>query len=136
MFAESQVRIIFGPDGESLHGTGIIGGAEASLTYRAANGAKPELTMVSQNGGRTLAGLGITDTIRSGEMLLKTRFVDGYENFDTNIRITNFRVVDTPTAVRAFSVLAPTGLLGLVEGEGTAFTWGEALLQNVVRRSI
>ena len=130
LFAESQVRINFGPDGESLHGTGIIGGAEASLTYRAANGAKPELTMVSQNGGRTLAGLGITDAIRSGEMLLKTQFVDGYENFDTNIRITNFRVVDTPTAVRAFSVLAPTGLLGLVEGEGTAFNWGEALLQK------
>ena len=90
----------------------------------------PELTLASQNGGGTLKGLRVTDTIRSGEMFLKTRFIDGYENFDTNIRITNFSVVEAPAAVRAFSVLAPIGLYNLVEGEGTGFGWGEAVIEK------
>ena len=63
-------------------------------------------------------------------MFLKTRFIDGYRNFDTNIRITNFTVVEAPTAVRAFSVLAPAGLYDLVEGEGTGFSWGEATIET------
>ena len=32
--------------------------------------------------------------------------------------------------MRAFSVLAPAGLVGLVEGEGTGFGWGEAEIQK------
>ena len=120
----------FGSGGEFLNGVGIVGGAETTLTYSAAEGEVPELTMSSENGGGTLAGLTVTDTIRSGEMFLRTKFIDGFENFDTNIRITNFTVVEAPRAVRAFSVLAPTGLYSLVEGQGTGFDWGEASIEK------
>jgi len=113
-----------------VNGAGVIGGAETRLTYAAADGQIPELTLTSENGGGTLKGLRITDAIRSGEMVLKTRFIDGYENFDTNIRITNFSVVEAPAAIRAFSVLAPIGLYNLVEGEGTGFAWGEAEIEK------
>ena len=45
-------------------------------------------------------------------------------------RQTNFRVVEAPRAVRAFSVLGPAGLVGLLEGEGTGFGWGDALIES------
>ena len=130
LISEGEFQLSFGSAGEFLNGVGIVGGAETTLTYSAAKGETPELTMSSENGGGTLAGLTVTDTIRSGEMFLRTTFIDGFENFDTNIRITNFTVVEAPRAVRAFSVLAPTGLYSLVEGQGTSFDWGEAAIEK------
>ncbi|MGC6452962.1 MAG: AsmA-like C-terminal domain-containing protein [Candidatus Puniceispirillaceae bacterium] len=130
LITESELQLSFGSDGDFLNGVGLVGGAETTLTYSAAKGNVPELTMASENGGGTLGGLRVTDTVRSGEMFLRTRFIDGYDNFNTTIRITNFRVVEAPRAVRAFSVLAPAGLVGLVEGEGTGFAWGEAEIQT------
>ena len=127
---ESELQLSFGKGGDFVNGVGVIGGAETTLTYTALDGKVPELTLASGNGGGTLKGLRVTDTIRSGEMFLKTRFIDGYENFDTNIRITNFSVTEAPAAVRAFSVLAPIGLYNLVEGEGTGFAWGEAMIEK------
>ena len=130
LITESELQLSFGKGGDYVNGVGVIGGAETTLTYSAADGKIPELTLASENGGGALKGLRVTDTIRSGEMFLKTRFIDGYRNFDTNIRITNFTVVEAPTAVRAFSVLAPAGLYDLVEGEGTGFSWGEATIET------
>jgi len=130
LISEGEFQMSFGSGGEFLNGVGIVGGAETTLTYSAAEGEVPELTMSSENGGGTLAGLTVTDTIRSGEMFLRTKFIDGFENFDTNIRITNFTVVEAPRAVRAFSILAPTGLYSLVEGQGTGFDWGEASIEK------
>ncbi len=130
LITESELQLSFGNDGDFLNGVGLVGGSETTLTYSAAKDTVPELTMASQNGGGTLSGLSVTDTIRSGEMFLRTRFIDGYDNFDTTIRITNFRVVEAPRAVRAFSVLAPAGLVGLAQGEGTGFAWGEAEIQK------
>ncbi len=127
---ESELQLSFGNGGDFVNGVGVIGGAETTMTYTAADGKVPELTLASENGGGTLKGLRVTDTIRSGEMFLKTRFIDGYDNFDTNIRITNFSVVEAPAAIRAFSVLAPIGLYNLVEGEGTGFAWGEAVIEK------
>ncbi|MED5312856.1 MAG: AsmA-like C-terminal domain-containing protein, partial [Pseudomonadota bacterium] len=130
LITESELQLSFGKGGDFVNGVGVIGGAETTLTYSAADGKMPALTLASENGGGALKGLRVTDTIRSGEMFLKTRFIDGYKNFDTNIRITNFTVVEAPTAVRAFSVLAPAGLYDLVEGEGTGFSWGEATIET------
>ena len=130
LITEAQVSIQFGEGQDLLKGVGIVGGAETSIRYTDSPDNPATLTMTSDNGGGTLKGLGITDTIRSGEMVLKTRFRDGYSNFDTNIRLTNFRVVEAPRAVRAFSVLGPAGLVGLLEGEGTFFGWGRSADRN------
>jgi hypothetical protein len=127
---ESELQLSYGKGGDFVNGVGVIGGAETTLTYTALDGKIPELTLASENGGGTLKGLRVTDAIRSGEMFLETRFIDGYENFDTTIRITNFSVVEAPAAIRAFSVLAPIGLYNLVEGEGTGFGWGEAVIEK------
>ena len=127
---QSELQLSFGKGGDFVNGVGVIGGAETTLAYTAVDGKVPELTLASDNGGGTLKGLRVTDAIRSGEMFLKTRFIDGYENFDTTIRITNYSVIEAPAAVRAFSVLAPIGLYNLVEGEGTGFGWGEAIIEK------
>lgn len=130
LITEAQVDIQFGENADLMEGVGLVGGAQTSIRYADDKDNPAELVMTSDNGGSTLKGLGVTDTIRSGELVLKTRFVDGYANFDTNIRITNFRVIEAPRAVRAFSVLGPAGLIGLLEGEGTYFGWGEAIIEN------
>ena len=130
LISESELQISFGKGGDFVNGVGVIGGAETTMTYTAADDKVPELTLASANGGGALKGLRVTDAIRSGEMFLRTRFIDGYDNFDTNIRITNFAVIEAPTAVRAFSVLAPVGLYDLVEGDGTRFAWGEAMIEK------
>ena len=130
LITEAQVDIQFGENADLMDGAGLVGGAETSIRYVDNKDSPAELVMTSDNGGSTLKGLGVTDTIRSGDLVLKTRFLDGYANFDTKIRITNFRVVEAPRAVRAFSVLGPAGLIGLLEGEGTYFGWGEALIEN------
>ena len=41
-----------------------------------------------------------------------------------------FRIVEAPRALRAFSVLSLAGLYSLVEGDGTAFQRGEAVLET------
>ena len=134
LITEGELEISFGNGGDFVNGVGLVGGAATTITYTAVKDEIAELTMSSQNGGSTLNGLGVTDTIRSGDMFLRTRFIDGYDNFDSTIRITNFRVVEAPRAVRAFSVLGPAGLLGLVEGEGTGFAWGEAEIEKRGRK--
>ena len=83
--------------------------------------------MTSQNAGRMLTGLNVTDTIRAGSIELVNTYVhDNFAEFDTQIKIREFNVVEAPKAVRAFSVLGPIGLFSLVKGDGTHFEWGEA----------
>jgi hypothetical protein len=44
--------------------------------------------------------------------------------------LAKFRIVEAPRALRAFSVLSLAGLYSLVEGDGTAFRRGEAVLET------
>ena len=141
---EASITTAFGRGGERLHGVGLIGGAEVRIDYGpdtpseikdASAGDQniqntpplPRLKISSENGGRVLAGLGITDTIRNGRLDLTTRFLDdNYTRYHTDIHIEQFQVIKTPSAIRVFSVLSLLGLYGLVEGEGTNFVMGDA----------
>ena len=48
--------------------------------------------------------------------------------YRTEIELTDFHVVEAPKAIRAFSVLSVAGLSSLVEGEGTHFSKGQAII--------
>ena len=78
-----------------------------------------------------LAGLGVTDTIRRGKLQMQTEFSDtNFERYSTVFVVDDFVVIEAPAAVRMFSVLSLAGLYGLVEGEGTAFARGEAIIHS------
>ena len=131
LLEQGTVTALFGPDGEYLNAVGLIGGAEARLEYSPEEADNPLLFITSQNAGRVLSGLGITDTIRAGRLVLVSEFVgDGFGDYNTTINLEEFNVIEAPAAVRAFSVLGLAGLYSLVEGDGTRFTRGEAYIET------
>ena len=126
---EGTLDALFGDQGEFLTAVGVIGGAEAELTYSPSDTGENILLITSKNGGRVLDGLQITDTIKGGALRMATTFsVDDFSEYRTEIELTDFHVVDAPRAVRAFSVLSVAGLSSLVEGEGTHFSKGQAII--------
>ena len=131
LLEEGTVTAIFGPSGEYLSAVGLIGGAEARLEFSPAEAGGGILIISTKNAGRVLSGLGVTDAIRAGRMVLVNEFhAGGFDAYDTTINLEEFNVIEAPTAVRAFSVLGLAGLYSLVEGDGTRFTTGEAQIQT------
>lgn len=127
--SEVSIKTFFGSGGEYLEGVGLIGGAEASLSFSPAENNQSILLITSKNAGRTLSGLQITDVIKEGNLRMATTyFDDSFSQYKTIIELEDFIVTEAPTAVRTFSVLSLAGLYGLVEGEGTQFTIGQAII--------
>ncbi len=131
LITEADMKMSFGTPEEMVAGTGLIGGGEASLTFKTSINAEPRLMIVSENAGRVLSGLKVTDSVRGGKLWLTNIFKGGnFRSYDTTIEVANFRVVEAPRALRAFSVLSLAGLYSLVEGDGTAFRRGNAVLET------
>ena len=131
LITDSNLIMQFGKGTEQIEGTGVIGGGEVELSYDGQLDAGPELEIVSSNAGRVLSGLGITDAVRGGKIRLKNTFNGAdFKSYDTKIDLEKFRVVEAPRALRAFSVLSLAGLYSLVEGDGTAFRKGQAILET------
>ena len=131
LITEADMKMRFGSREEMITGTGLIGGGEASLTFKNSIDSAPQLVIVSENAGRVLSGLKVTDTVRGGKLWLTNIFKDDdFRSYDTTIELAKFRVVEAPRALRAFSVLSLAGLYSLVEGDGTAFQRGHAVLET------
>ena len=131
LVSEGQMTVDFGPGGDQLRGAGLIGGAETQITFNGNGGEQAVLILTSKNAGRMLSGLGITDAIRSGSVRLENEFISAdFSSFNTNIKLSDFNIVEAPRAIRLFSLLGPAGIIGLVEGEGTAFSNGVARFEK------
>ena len=131
LLQEGTVEAVFGASGEYLSAVGLIGGAEARLEFSPDEEEGAVLIITTQNAGRVLSGLGVTDTVRSGRMVLVNHFKSGnFKDYDTTIKLEEFNVIEAPAAVRAFSVLGLAGLYSLVEGDGTRFTTGEVRIET------
>ena len=131
LITEADLEIGFGINGDRITGTGLIGGGEVNLSFDAKTKNDPKLVIESKNAGRVLSGLKVTDTVRGGQLRLTNIFKGNkFKSFDTRIELAKFRIVEAPRALRAFSVLSLAGLYSLVEGDGTAFQRGEAVLET------
>ena len=121
----------FGGAGIRVTGAGLIGGGETEISYETQPSGARVLTLMSENGGRVLDGLSITDAIRGGTLKLETVFdADNERKFETSIQLGDFNVVKGSQALRAYSVLSLAGLYSLIEGEGTNFVKGEAMISS------
>ena len=133
LITEAQFGIVFGTGDETIKGIGLIGGGQTNFNFTDDARGKPKLILTSNNGGRVLSGLDITDTVRGGNITLETIFASAdFKHYDTRIDIEDFSVVEAPRAVKALSVLSLAGLYALVEGDGTAFERGHAELEHEV----
>ena len=120
-----------------MSGTGLIGGAEATLSYQSMPDDTSQLIIKSQNAGRTLLGLDILDTIRGGDLILTNNYQNKqFDNFTTDIHITNFSVIEAPRSIRMLSVLSLVGVYSLIEGDGTKFDVGVATIKTEGNRRI
>ncbi len=137
LIEEATIEASFDTLHETLSGTGLIGGAEATLSYSSTAADTSQLVIRSQNAGRTLLGLNILDTIRGGELLLINSYKNKeFDNFNTKIRVTDFSVIEAPKSLRALSVLSVSGLYSLIEGDGTKFAVGIADIETNGQRRI
>lgn len=137
LIEEATIEASFNEYFETLFGTGLIGGVEANLSYESLSNSTSQLLIRSQNAGRTLIGLDILDTIRGGELILRNVYRNNnFDNFETEIKVTDFSVVEAPKSIRALSVLSLTGLYSLIEGDGTKFDVGVANIETIGNRRI
>ena len=137
LIEEATIEASFDTLHETLSGTGLIGGAEATLSYSSTAADTSQLVIRSQNAGRTLLGLNILDTIRGGELLFINTYKNKeFDNFNTKIRVTDFSVIEAPKSLRALSVLSVSGLYSLIEGDGTKFAVGIADIETNGQRRI
>ena len=84
LIEEATIEASFDTLHETLSGTGLIGGAEATLSYSSTAADTSQLVIRSQNAGRTLLGLNVLDTIRGGELLLINAYKNNeFYNFNT-----------------------------------------------------
>ena len=137
LIEEATIEASFDTLYETLSGTGLIGGAEATLSYTSTDADTSQLIIRSQNAGRTLIGLNVLDTIRGGELVLINTYQNKeFDNFNTKVRVTDYSVVEAPKSLRALSVLSLTGLYSLIEGDGTRFAVGIADIETIGERRI
>ena len=102
-----------------------------SKSYEKFKDGRKQLYILSEKGGRVLDGLAITDAIKGGVIELKTVFsADNDDSFVTTILMNDFRLIKGTRAIRVYSVLSPTGLFSLFEGEGTYFSRGDAIIKS------
>lgn len=124
---EATLTAEFGNDDEYMRGQGLIGGVEAELMMHSGQDNGDRLVLTTGNAGQVLKALSITDAIRGGNMTMTVLYApDDASHYTANFALSDFRVIEAPTAVRMLSVLSLAGLYSLIEGDGTAFTEGQA----------
>lgn len=126
---EATMRAQFGNNGDEMEATGLIGGVEASLSLQSGAADGDYLVLTTHNAGQILKTLQVTDAIRGGKMTMNVLYEpDDADHYVANFAVTDFRVIEAPRAIRMLSVLSLAGLYSLVEGDGTAFTEGQATI--------
>ncbi|MGB1964842.1 MAG: AsmA-like C-terminal domain-containing protein, partial [Candidatus Puniceispirillales bacterium] len=124
---EATMQARFGGNGDAMEASGLIGGVEASLNLQSGLADGDKLILTTQNAGQVLKALEVTDAIRGGQMTMDVLYEpDDAEHYVADFALTDFRVIEAPRAIRMLSVLSLAGLYSLVEGDGTAFTEGQA----------
>ena len=132
--SEANFTADYDKSGERVSGDGLIDGAETSLTIttatdEAATGGR-NLHLKTSDAGQVLRSLNITEDIRGGSMTLDVHYPgDSTDHFTADVGLSNFRVIEAPTAVQALSVFSLTGLYSWLGGNGTYFSTGEAKIE-------
>jgi len=101
-------------------------GSEDSLVVALEPGAEGADAVVvrASDAGQALRALGVFDNIVGGELELDGRLngASSAKRFVGNLKIADYRVVDAPLLAHVLNVLALTGIVDSLSGEGLSFS--------------
>lgn len=95
------------------------------------------LSVTSMDAGAVMSAFGFYDNMRGGALALAGGFDDTKpgQPFAGKLRVTDFNVVNAPTIAHLVSIMALTGIVDALKGEGLSFqtlevpmTWREGVL--------
>ena len=133
--AERQARRVSGTldfDGKIWRNIDIKGvtGIKQPFTFRLQPGKNGNrvLSVQAQDAGIALRTFGIYNNMVGGTLTVKGVIADGDPEapLKGQVRLKDYRVVDAPAVVHFVSILAVTGLLEALQGEGLSFSTLEA----------
>lgn len=118
---------------ESTSINGLAEDAPLHATINRESGART-LTIKTDNAGKFLRALDISDNVYGGKLELKGNYNDAQNPapFDGRLLIENFKIKDSPILARILSVGSLSGMLNLLTGAGIDF---EKLGGNVAATS-
>ncbi len=98
--------------------------ADFKLTIRPDVNGNRKLEMGSKNAGKVLKFLELYENMLGGELKVAGNFNDALPErpLKGEITIRDYRIVNAPALARLLSIMALTGILEALEGEGLAFT--------------
>lgn len=103
----------------SFRGT-LPGGAPIVFSYRPAEAGVHRLSVQTDDGGGAFQALGIYDSIKGGKLKIVGKVKDAapHRPLVGRMKMSSFRLLHTPFAMRFLSVAALTGLIDAATGEG------------------
>lgn len=106
----------------------LPGGAPISFAYRPAEAGLHRLAVETEDGGDAFRALGIYDSIRGGKLKITGKVKDEapHRPLVGRMKMSSFRLLHTPFAVRFLSVASLTGLIDAATGEGFLFNGATA----------
>ena len=106
----------------------LPGGAPLVFNYAPAEPGVHRLKVETDDGGGAFKTLGIYDSIKGGKLSITGAAKDDapHRAISGEMKMTSFRLLHTPFAVRFLSVAALTGLVDALTGEGFLFAGASA----------
>jgi hypothetical protein len=103
-------------------------GAALNFSYAPAEPGKHRLKVETDDGGGAFRTLGIYGSIKGGKLLVTGTAKDDapHRALSGQLKMSSFRLLHTPFAVRFLSVAALTGLVDALTGEGFLFSGASA----------
>ncbi len=109
---------------KEAHLTGVVDGGEAFLIDLSPEGTNRRLKMETKDAGALLRALDLFDDMQGGDLS-----IEGVLNDDIprrplvgSIRVTDYRITEVPALAKILSLVALTGVLDALEGDGIGFT--------------
>ena len=106
----------------------LPGGAPISFSYAPMDDGTHRLRVQTDDGGGAFKTLGIYDSIKGGKLSITgiTKDAEPHRPMKGQMKMTSFRLLHTPFAVRFLSVATLTGLVDSLTGEGFLFAGASA----------
>ncbi|WP_135078673.1 AsmA-like C-terminal region-containing protein [Terasakiella sp. SH-1] len=106
------------------HLTGVVGGGEAFTIDLSPDKQNRRLKMETKDAGALLRALDLFDDIQGGNLLIEGVFNDDAPRRPLvgSIRVQDYRITEVPALAKLLSLVALTGVLDSLQGDGIGFT--------------
>ena len=102
----------------------LNGGATFDLLIQPDDDGNRQISLRSDNAGDALRFLGTYDSMQGGNLTITGKYQDNVEGYPLigNVSINDFRIVDAPILAQVLNIMALTGILDALSGDGIGFS--------------